>query len=463
MTVAATLPMTFESIRQFLLPGNAEKDEGFREEVLRLSHLGLEVIGWVTIGASLFLALARVILHVESEHLAFRMLASGAAALIGAVMLLLARVRQLYAWSRLLASLAGLVICAILVNSALYLARFDAAAEHFIPAQITLTIFLGVASIPFQPLHTLAFGVGTACVYVASLDAFAIRAEPAYLLFLATVTLLATAVSAQRYSQRYRTYQAFLQILRSTDELRDVQNRLSRSENASSMTRLAAAISHEVNNPVGALLSGVDTLLLLAARQASSPAEQQARLVKLQSDLRRSIQESARRLQQVAARMARFTNLDHAEVLETNVNDLLGDVAALLKPNLKNQSALQLDLQATPSLVCNPQQLSAVFYDLMNNSVAAIGDHGRVVVRTRRGDGTIDVQFEDNGSGLDPESLKTIFDPVFRVADGRVGTGNWSMFNARQVIREQGGDIAIRSTLGEGTVVSVLLPVPETL
>jgi signal transduction histidine kinase len=55
--------------------------------------------------------------------------------------------------------------------------------------------------------------------------------------------------------------------------------------------------------------------------------------------------------------------------------------------------------------------------------------------------------------------MHTIFDPGFRVAEGRVATGNWSMFSSRQIVREHGGEIRIASAEGQGTRVTVTLPV----
>ncbi|MBI3471043.1 MAG: PAS domain-containing sensor histidine kinase, partial [Candidatus Solibacter usitatus] len=49
-------------------------------------------------------------------------------------------------------------------------------------------------------------------------------------------------------------------------------------------------------------------------------------------------------------------------------------------------------------------------------------------------------------------------DPGFKVSAGRMASGNWSLFHARQVVREQGGEIQIQSEQGKGTTVSVVLP-----
>jgi signal transduction histidine kinase len=68
------------------------------------------------------------------------------------------------------------------------------------------------------------------------------------------------------------------------------------------------------------------------------------------------------------------------------------------------------------------------------------------------------VLIEDSGHGMDSQSLAHIFDPSFRESGGRMAAGNWSMFNARQVVREHRGDIRIASEPGQGTRISVVLP-----
>src|SRR5688572_11100556 len=141
--------------------------------------------------------------------------------------------------------------------------------------------------------------------------------------------------------------------------------------------------------------------------------------------------------------MQRFSNLDMAEVQTANVNDLITDVAALLEPKYEGKVEVQMNLQPLPPLVCRPQQLSAVFSNLMGNAIDATNGDGRVVVSTREKDAAVEVAFADNGRGLNPKEIETIFDPGFRVSHGRVATGNWSMFSSRQIVREHGGDIRI--------------------
>ena len=61
--------------------------------------------------------------------------------------------------------------------------------------------------------------------------------------------------------------------------------------------------------------------------------------------------------------------------------------------------------------------------------------------------------------GMSAEQADTIFDPSFKVAEGRVSSGNWSLFNARQIVYEHGGDIRLETATGEGTALHITLPV----
>jgi signal transduction histidine kinase len=200
-------------------------------------------------------------------------------------------------------------------------------------------------------------------------------------------------------------------------------------------------------------------LLVLAAKQATAPAEKQAGLVAMQADLRRSIQDSACRIQNVVARLQRFISLEEAEVKTANLNDILSDVALLFDDRIRQERIrLEFDLQPLPTLTCRPQSLSVVFSSLLSNAINAVDGKGRIVVSTRLADSLVHVRIQDDGRGMSPEEVENIFDPGFRVSEARVSSGNWSLFNIRQIVFEHGGDIQIDSAEGRGTTVCVLIP-----
>jgi signal transduction histidine kinase len=102
-----------------------------------------------------------------------------------------------------------------------------------------------------------------------------------------------------------------------------------------------------------------------------------------------------------------------------------------------------------------------VFANLLGNALEAIDGTGQVTVSTRQRGPNVEVAIEDTGRGLAAHQLESIFDPGFKVTQGRVSTGNWNMFSSRQIIHEHGGDIAIQSEPGKGTRVRILLPVGD--
>jgi signal transduction histidine kinase len=456
--------MRFEWLRRLPWPMEAERDEGFRQDILRLSFNGLRAIAAITAGAAFVLMVGWWLMFPQAASTPIRIWTDVVIVGIGLAEYLLTRLSWTYSRARPLAMLLVQITAAFLILSSLYLSAVEPAADSFIPSQMALAVLITLVALPLRPFETFGHCLAVAAIYWGATE-LASRtflpgavAEPEYFLFMAMMTLLATGLSAVLYSERYRAYRSYLQTLQAVGDLRHAQSRLALSESASSMARLAAAISHELNTPIGALKSAVDTLLLLTSRQATAAPEQLPRLLKLQAELRKSIQDSAGRLEQIAARVARFTNLDQADLQIAQINDLLVDVTQLLRSKVKTGTELSLDLSPLPPVTVNAQQVSAVFYDLIHNSIAALDAGGRVDVRTLARDGRIEVAIDDTGRGIDGARLSAIFDPGFEVTAGRVASGNWSMFNARQVMREHGGEVAISSEPGKGTRVLVTLP-----
>jgi signal transduction histidine kinase len=447
----------WRQIQIYLFPGAAERDEGFRQEIVRLSSIALLIIGGIQIGVSVFMLLARFVVAPESSTLPFRLRQAVLIVGLGALNVLLSRMRAVQPYARLIAAVSGLLTATVLLWASLLMVTQTTNPDDFIPGQITLVMLVAITTVPLLPIHTFWLGAAIGIIYVVS-TAVAQRvwhagtgADASYLLFIVMLTLLCTAITAIVYQQRRANY-----------ELRESQARMLIAENTASMAQLAAALSHELNNPMGALLSGVDTMLLLASKQATCGTQEQSRLVLLQADIRRSIQQSAQRLKGLVSRIQRFTNLDQAEVQNANLNELITDVAALLQPQLPEAAKLELDLKPVPAVACRPQQMSAVFNNLVSNAIRALNGNGLVTISTRPQDHTVEVEIRDNGRGLDTKELSGIFDPGFRVLERRVAAGNWGMFSSRQIIREHGGEIKIASGTGKGTTVTISLPTGGT-
>ncbi len=246
--------------------------------------------------------------------------------------------------------------------------------------------------------------------------------------------------------------------LLAAEELRRAESQVLLSENAASMGRFAAALSHELNSPLAVLKSALQSLAALVDKRASLPVEKLGEMEGVEAELRRSIAQAADRLHQTVLRMQRFTNMDRTEVLLVDLNLLLQDVVEILKSQIENDVSLELDLQRIAQVRVHPHQVSAVFSNLLHNAVDGLENGGHIWLTTCQIGSQVRTVVRDDGRGISAEELASIFDPSFKIKAGRVATGNWGLFSCRQIVREHGGEIEIESTPGSGTIVRVMLP-----
>ena len=248
--------------------------------------------------------------------------------------------------------------------------------------------------------------------------------------------------------------------LLAADALRRAEAQVLRSEYSASIARFAAALSHELNSPLGALKNALQTNILLTERKRTAKAEKLVELEAIESQLHRTCLESVERLRQIVLRIQRVTNLDRDEALPVDLNSALHDVLDMLESGTLAGVKLQRDFQPLPEMTVRPQQMSAVFLNIIQNAIEGSTESGMVVVGTRHLQSAVQIVVEDHGRGMSTEDLAGIFDPAFKVKDRRMATANWGLFSSRQIVREHGGDIDIQSSPGQGTVVRIVLPVP---
>lgn len=441
-------------IRQFLAPGAAEADVDFRREILDLSHSSLKAIAGLEVVGPAVILVVRI---AATSNFGLRaVLEVSTLIALGSVTLSLARMRWARRYARLAATVSIWLLGALLMlgSGGHLLAARVFGPGRYVPVYVAIIVLLAVAMLPLRPSQTLALGSALEIVYLAS-TAGAETSEMAHHLFIVVLTLLSGAISAVIYQQRLATFRSHQATLRAT-------RRALLAEGSASATRLAAAVSHEFNSPLGALVSSVDTLTSLAAKRAASSQPLPTRLVSLEQELLRAVKEAAERLGRIVARLQRITNLDRADKRRVNIDELLDDALATLESQSNRTARVDVVRQPepeTPEVFCSPQQINAVFLSLLNDRAAAAArGGGHIYVHTQTTLDGVEVQIRDDGPGMPAEEMSRMFDLHFRASDGRMSAANWSLFSCRQIIQEQGGELRITSSAGEGTTLTVVLP-----
>jgi signal transduction histidine kinase len=158
-----------------------------------------------------------------------------------------------------------------------------------------------------------------------------------------------------------------------------------------------------------------------------------------------------------------WQRLGHAELNErkpTPAGEVLNTLAAATEPlGSAKRVAITYDLSAGTAVVeGNAAQLIRALYNIVANAVQAVeSGAGGVRVSAASDDGHLAVAVEDNGCGMSEETLARIFEPYFTTRRSGQGTG-LGMSIAKRIVDEHGGAITVRSAVGQGTTVTVRIP-----
>jgi signal transduction histidine kinase len=450
--------MNWRKLISYLLPQEEEKDPRFRLELDELSVIGLRVIAGVSIGGPLFGLVAGLSWAPEVFEY-FRIEYDLGILLIGLAALALTFWPRASPYARLLGLIVGYLVFFFNILSQTDLAG----SAYLVPANFIMIMLVGIASLPIKPLQVAGLSLamfGTYIVFAPMIHpAIGVNSQlPPLLSSVVQVVLICVALTAVVYHQRVSAYRARRSAEESFEELRQAQSRLLISENAASQGRFAAALSHELNSPMGALSSALDTLLS-AYEKLESGQEQVSRLKKVIMGATSSAKQASQRLMETMERMKHLTNLDRAEEQVVDLNELWESTVALLHGEIARKAEVTLALEPLPRIPCRPQQMSAVFSNLLRNAAASIEGDGTIrVTSTHRGSDII-LEVRDNGIGIPPDRLPHLFDPSFRVEGRRVSTSNWGLFISRSIVTEHGGRLEIDSVEGRGTTARMVLPV----
>jgi nitrogen-specific signal transduction histidine kinase/HAMP domain-containing protein len=226
--------------------------------------------------------------------------------------------------------------------------------------------------------------------------------------------------------------------------------RMTIADKVTSLGLLSAGMAHEINNPLGAILSHVNYL----------------KAVEHESDKLDSltwIEAETNRIAAIIRRIRAYSAPGPRQDSFADLNTTMVDTLNVLRFTLEKRSlSLAVDLsEGLDPVICPPDELKQVVLNIMLNASEACADGGAIRVGTRvDGTGRAYLTVADDGVGIDPADLKNIFDPFFTTKGARQGNG-LGLSICYAIVKRAGGEIRVASTPGKGTEVEVMLRVHE--
>ncbi len=245
-----------------------------------------------------------------------------------------------------------------------------------------------------------------------------------------------------------------------TAALNRAQLKLYQTEKMASLSRLVAGVAHEINNPLGALKSNLELLMVMFGRAATQPdrPREEAVLFEHLAGLGQASAAACARIVNVVRALSSFARLDEADFKKADVNEGIRTVTVPLDPSLRRNVELRLDLAPLPQIVCFPALLNEAFMNLLVNACQAIKTSGQVIISSVLDAEHVVVTISDTGSGIPREHLGKIFEPGFTTKKLGVGIG-LGLAVVYSVIKEHGGTIEVESEPDRGSMFRIRLPI----
>ncbi|HYQ44629.1 MAG TPA: ATP-binding protein [Polyangiaceae bacterium] len=230
-------------------------------------------------------------------------------------------------------------------------------------------------------------------------------------------------------------------------ELRVVQSELVSKNQLAAVGELAAAIAHEVRNPLAVIVNAVAGL-----RRVSGSEEDRNILLGI-------VDEEAARLNRLVTDLLRFAR--PVSVKRSPVS--LGELAKRSRSQIMDGHEIVVSIAADPEIQTvwvDPNLFRLVFDNLVQNACQAMQGGGRVDIVVTRGElsskgPAVSIQIKDHGHGMEPEVRERALDPFFTTRPSGTGLG---LPIVQRIVEAHGGELLIESEEGAGTSITLFLP-----
>src|SRR5205085_4476559 len=262
-------------------------------------------------------------------------------------------------------------------------------------------------------------------------------------------------VPADRLDEMGTLAAAFNEMTAKLGRARELENQLHQAEKGAVVGRLAAAIAHEIRNPLNYINLTLDHL---RSSFAPSDPSKRATFVQLADQLKTEVARINRHISDFL-KYSRPSKLDLQKLdIRAEAEDALRLIEVRadecgIKTNIIQDGPL-------PVVMGDRESLRSVFTNLVINAVEAIdGDGGRISIKLSNPEpNSVKVEITDSGRGIAAHDISKVFEPYFSTKETGTGLG---LAIVKKAIDDHGGTISVASKEGSGTTFTIILPAKE--
>jgi signal transduction histidine kinase len=236
------------------------------------------------------------------------------------------------------------------------------------------------------------------------------------------------------------------------DDLKETQAQLIQAEKMGALGQLAAGVAHEIKNPLAIIIQGIEFI------RSSISSD------KMLLDAVNRIKEATVRADKIVRDLLNFSKQTSVAFEEVDILNIINESISLIEYQLgpKNIKIIRDLPPSLPKIKGDITQLKQIFINIILNAVDAMPEGGTITIKAeeveKEGNKYIRISVKDTGTGIPEEILQKVFDPFFTTKKKEKSAG-LGLSVTKGLVEKHGGNIEIKSKVGEGTTVIIELPV----
>lgn len=235
---------------------------------------------------------------------------------------------------------------------------------------------------------------------------------------------------------------------------KETEMKLMQAEKLALIGQIASSIIHEINNPLALVSSYAEVMCIKAESEGRTEDVNKLKV----------ILESTDRLTKLAQNLMSFVRITGSEIIKINLNQAIEEAIKWVEPMLRkgNIHIIKEFENDLPAVKGNKTEIQQVFLNLMSNAIHAMEKRtGNIKITTEyANNGYVAMAITDEGVGIKQQDLKKIFEPFFTTKPAGKGTG-LGLSIVQRILERHNGRIAVKSKVGTGTSVKILLPIAK--